>query len=104
MSARVSVIALVVGAAAAVALPAHAADIVRGQSLYQAHCAMCHGRGGMPAMPGAPSLSRPEVMMRSDAALLTVLRNGRGAMPGFRGMLQDRDLLDVIAYARTLLR
>lgn len=89
---------------ALVAPPAPAADILRGQTLYQAHCTSCHGRGGLPPMPGAPSLARPEVMMRADAVLLAVLRNGRGTMPGFRGQLQDRDLLDVIAYARTLQR
>jgi len=36
--------------------------------------------------------------------LLNSVRMGRGAMPGFMGVIRDRDILDVIAYIRTLQR
>ena len=39
--------------------------------------------------------------MRSDGALFTSIKVGRGAMPGFLGILRERDLFDVIAYLRT---
>ena len=42
--------------------------------------------------------------MRPDAALATAIRNGKLTMPGFRGVLQENEIYDVIAFMRTLLR
>jgi mono/diheme cytochrome c family protein len=42
--------------------------------------------------------------MRPDAALATSIRNGKLTMPGFRGVLQENEIYDVIAFMRTLLR
>lgn len=81
---------------------AQAADPGRGAGLYQANCAMCHGAGGRAAMPGAPSFNRPEALLRPDLTLLAAIRAGRNAMPAFQGRLPDRDIMDVIAYMRTL--
>jgi len=91
-------------AALVLALPAGAADIARGAQTYAIHCAMCHGPAGQGIQPGAPKFNRGERMLQSDLALLNSIRMGRGAMPGFAGMLRDRDILDVIAYIRTLQR
>ncbi|MCC7114025.1 MAG: cytochrome c [Burkholderiales bacterium] len=63
---------------------------------------MCHGATGAPAIGGVPDLRRGLAMMRPDRQLLATLRNGRTTMPGYLGRLSDRDLLDVIAYMRTL--
>lgn len=82
--------------------PAAAADIARGGTLYATHCAMCHGASGTPVMPGAPNFRRMEALMRPDMQLLTAIRNGKGAMPGYFGVLRDREILDVVAYLRTL--
>jgi cytochrome c6 len=79
-----------------------AADITKGGTLYATHCAACHGAGGVPVMPGAPNFRRMESLMRPDAQLLTSIRTGKGAMPGYFGVLRDRDILDVVAYLRTL--
>ncbi len=81
---------------------AHASDPLRGAELYQKHCAMCHGNNGKPVLPVAPDFSRQERLLQPDLALLASIRNGRGAMPAFQGMLRDRDILDVIAHLRTL--
>lgn len=92
-------------AAMAVALwaaPAGAADIHKGATLYTTHCAMCHGANGNPVMPGAPNFRRMESLMRPDMQLLPAIRNGKGSMPGFFGILRDQEVLDVIAYLRTL--
>ncbi len=67
---------------------AHGADVVKGAQLYRMHCAQSHGMTGVSVLP--------------DTALLASLRTGKGAMPAFFGILNDRDILDVIAYARTL--
>ena len=81
---------------------AHAADINRGATLYATHCAACHGTNGTPVMPGAPNFRRLEALMRPDMQLLASIRGGKGAMPGYLGVLRDREILDVVAYLRTL--
>lgn len=90
--------------AAACALPTSGADIVRGAELYQRHCASCHGQDGVSTWPGAPNIARREGMMQTDQALLQKLRMGRGAKPGFQGLMSDQEILNVIAYSRTLMR
>jgi cytochrome c6 len=82
--------------------PATAADITKGGTLYATHCAACHGANGAPVMPGAPNFRRMDTLMRPDMQLLTSIRNGKGAMPGYFGVLRDREILDVVAYLRTL--
>jgi mono/diheme cytochrome c family protein len=82
--------------------PALAADIRNGERIYGMHCANCHGPNGVPAMPGAPDLKRGPILLKPDAQLLKSLQSGRGAMPGYVGILKDREFADVIAYLRTL--
>lgn len=94
--------AAVLLACAVVAAPARAGDPGKGAALYATHCAVCHGASGTPVMPGAPNFRRLESLMRPDQTLLITIRNGKGAMPGYYGILRDRDILDVVAYLRTL--
>lgn len=84
------------------AASAGAADINKGGTLYATHCAACHGASGTPVMPGTPNFRRMESLMKPDMQLLTVIRNGKGVMPGYFGVLRDREILDVVAYLRTL--
>lgn len=79
-----------------------AADTNKGQQLYAANCAICHGPSGRSVMPGAPNFDRGEGLMRPDFALLASIRAGKNAMPAYQGLLADRDILDVIAFLRTL--
>lgn len=79
-----------------------AADSIKGRQLYASNCAMCHGQTGKSTMPGAPNFNRGEKLMRPDGSLLASIRSGTNACPSFRGMLPDRDILDVIAFLRTL--
>jgi cytochrome c6 len=81
---------------------AHAADTIKGKRVYDMHCAVCHGPTGKAALPGAPDLNRPETLMRPDLTLLVSIRSGKNVMPAFQGLLSDRDIMDVIAYVRTL--
>ena len=81
---------------------AFAADVMKGGQLYRMHCASCHGASGISTMPNAPSFARGERLMQPDPVLLGAIRRGRGAMPGFFGVLNDRDTLDVIAYLRSM--
>lgn len=84
------------------AVPAGAADIHRGGTLYGIHCAVCHGANGAGVLPGTPNFRRIESLMRPDMQLLLAIRQGKGAMPGYFGILRDSEILDVIAYLRTL--
>lgn len=88
-------LALLAGSAAA-------ADVQRGNALYSTHCSVCHGSNGTPVIPGAPNFRRMEGLMRPDMQLMTAIRSGKGAMPGYFGVLRDREILDVVAYLRTL--
>jgi cytochrome c6 len=87
-----------------VAPAAWAADPQKGGKLYTKNCKSCHGADGMGQMPGLPDFRRGEGLMRSDNDLLQFIRNGSGMMPAYRGLLSDRDILDVISYLRTLRR
>lgn len=55
-------------------------------------------------MPSTPNFTQPQTMMRPDPYFANVIRNGRMTMPGYRGVLKDGEIYDVIAYMRTLLR
>ena len=79
-----------------------AADTSKGRQLYAANCAICHGQTGSSVMPGAPSFDRGDVLLRPDFTLLASIRQGKNAMPAFQGILPDRDIVDVIAYMRTM--
>ena len=94
-----------IGLAAALAIlagNAGAADVQRGATLYATHCAVCHGANGTPVMPGAPNFRRMEGLMRPDMQLMISIRSGKGAMPAYFGVLREREILDVIAFMRTL--
>lgn len=81
---------------------AHAADMRNGGRIYTLHCAGCHGVDGRSVMPEAPNFARGDRLMQSDIALLSAMRIGRGAMPGYIGILSDREILDVVSFLRTL--
>lgn len=100
MSSAIRLLALL--ALALCGAAAQAADPGRGAGLYQSNCAVCHGAQGRAVMPGAPSFNRGDALLRPDMTLLAAIRAGRNAMPAFQGRLPDRDIMDVIAYMRTL--
>lgn len=81
-----------------------AADPQQGGKLYVKKCQNCHGSTGLSDLPGLPDFSRSQGLLKSDNDLLNFIRAGQGMMPAFRGLLTDREILDVIAYLRTLHR
>lgn len=42
--------------------------------------------------------------MAPDTAIAQTLRSGKGGMPAFAGIFSNAELLDVVAYLRTLQR
>ena len=83
------------------ALPASAADTNLGREIYQRHCVGCHGVNGKPVMAAAPDFGRGQGLMQSDLALRKRIQDGKFACPAFRGILDEQQILDVIAYIRT---
>jgi cytochrome c6 len=84
------------------AFNAQAGDVLRGAELYRQHCAACHGPGGRPVLPTAPDFTHHNTLLKPDLTLLAAIRKGRGAMPGYDGVLRERDILDIVTHLRTL--
>ena len=82
---------------------AGAADVFNGREIYEMHCQGCHGIDGQSMEPGTPDFTRGESLLVPDTELFRQLWDG-GHMPSYRGMIEDSDLRDVIAYVRTLQR
>ena len=82
---------------------AWAGNPFNGKPLYLKHCAGCHGERGESNLLGVPNFSRGEIIISStDPMLVNSIKQGKGVMPGFNGLIKDADILDVIAYMRTL--
>ncbi len=80
----------------------YAADVVNGGRLYARHCVTCHGVDGVNVMPDAPNFAHSERLLRPDVFILASIKEGNNAMPSYRGLLKDTEILDVISYLRTL--
>lgn len=83
------------------AIPANASDINIGRGIYQRLCTSCHGVNGRPNMAAAPNFKRGQGLMQSDQALHKRIQSGKNACPAYLGILNDQQILDVIAYIRT---
>ncbi len=82
---------------------AYAGNPFNGKAPYQRFCIMCHGERGESKLIGVPNFSRGEAVVSStDPTLMSVIKNGKGVMPGFQGQIKDAEILDIIAYLRTM--
>ncbi len=93
---------LAAGTEPKVKLPTSRADLLRGEKLFQVHCALCHGpkgEGGRGPMLTRAKLSRAP----DDTALLKILDDGIPGteMPG-AGAMSDREMRQTAAYVRFL--
>jgi len=79
-----------------------AADYFNGREVYELHCQSCHGFDGRSLDPGTPDFTRGESLFVPDSDLYRQIRDGVGAMPAYRGLLEDSEIIDVIAYVRSL--
>jgi mono/diheme cytochrome c family protein len=76
-------------------------------ALYTVSCAGCHGRDGRgqgtQRPPGAPLpdfTAREFQTQRADPDLATVIRDGRGMMPGFGKQVNDQGIGALVAKVR----
>lgn len=79
-----------------------AVELITGSENYVKYCADCHGATGISVMPDAPSFAKNEGLIKSDTDLLNSINNGKNAMPMYRGILNDQEILDIIFFIRTL--
>lgn len=84
-------------------------DARAGKTLFEKHCALCHGphgRGDGLEIAGATvaDLSSPATQRKLNVDLLRTIHEGRPGkvMPSWKGRLSDRQLHDLLAYIRTL--
>ncbi len=73
-----------------------------GQQLYMIHCSGCHGVFGISVIPDAKNFSRFDLITQPDQNLLELVRSGRNMMPGYIGILNDQEIMDIINHIRTL--
>lgn len=81
---------------------AQAGDPQRGRQIYIDRCSGCHGLTGFPTMSAVPAFGRGEKLMQSNQELMAKIKRGKGVMPSFKGLMTDIEILDTIAYIRTL--
>lgn len=90
--------------------PAGPGDPVRGQQLYEAACANCHGWDGRGNLGMGPAVTNPDLLAAADDAFLWATiaygRRGTPMFPSLRGLdgvrqLSAQEINDLIAYLRS---
>lgn len=79
--------------------PARLPSAELGQSLYQTHCASCHGEDGNGLVPEARNFNDLDYMRgNTPASFYSAITEGRGEMPAFRDTLTSDERWDVLFY------
>ena len=78
-----------------------AGDPMKGRSLYENRCSGCHGLDGLPQVTEVPNFKMGQGLMKSDQEILAFVQKGKGVMPGFKGILTEAEIRDIIAHIRT---
>ncbi len=82
-----------------------------GQAIYEQHCLRCHGStldgngpDGQYLIVAPTNFQSPRSRTKTDWELLVTISNGALFTPmhGFRAKLSDDQMLDVLAYIRTM--
>ena len=92
-------IGLLVGTVVVGIAPARAQSAAdAGRDVYTEHCAPCHGER-LNATGAAPDLK----LLRADQKTHfdEILRNGKGQMPAWEGMISDEEISQIWAYVRS---
>lgn len=80
----------------------------QGHAIFQSHCAACHYANSERVLHG-PGLQGvfhrqylPSGAPANDDRVRSTFLHGRGMMPGFGDVLDDRQVEDLLAYLHTL--
>lgn len=71
----------------------------RGETLFNTHCALCHGKDGKLGVSGAKDLSISTLTKEEMVALVT---KGKGAMTAYKNVLTKAEIEAVVEHVRTL--
>lgn len=81
---------------------------MQGHSVYQANCARCHYANRQRALhgPGLQALYKEKFMPSgapaNDDRVQATIAHGRGLMPAFGNVLDERQMKTLLAYLHTL--
>lgn len=82
--------------------PAFAGDVGAGQQIFGANCAACHAGGQNVITPKKTlekdALDQYLVDGRSEESIMTLVTNGKNAMPAFGGRLDNDQISNVAIY------
>ncbi len=73
-----------------------------GKELYESNCAGCHGDNGTALLTGTPHFSRGERLEKTDAELIVSIVTGLNIMPGWAGIMSEKEIKDSLTYLRLL--
>ncbi len=89
-------------------IKADATSIKRGKELYASTCSSCHGKDAKGDGPIAASLNpKPANLvamsgMHPDGDFAWKIANGRGAMPAWKSILNEKQIWELVNYIQTL--
>ena len=84
------------------------AQELRGREIFAANCAVCHNAYKQEPLQGPPLVgmfskqSLPSGLPATDEHVRTTIVSGRRNMPPFNGVLDDKQVDDVLAFLHTL--
>lgn len=92
--------------------PDTADSVKEGAEHFQHHCQICHGLDGQATgvpfatkmAPPVPDLTTKDVQDYTDGQLKWIIENGIGpsGMPGWKGILEDEEMWNIVRYMRHL--
>ncbi len=75
-------------------------DYQSGYKSFTQNCSVCHSIRNVGPHGKAPDLGYV-TGYRDDSYILNILEKGRGAMPSFKSILQEKDALNIIKYLKS---
>jgi len=85
-------------------------NLMRGQTVYNTYCIVCHGERGqgdgyiVPKFPRPPTLHSDKVRDWSDGRIFHVITAGQNLMPAYEAQIRPEDRWAIVKYVRVLQR
>ena len=101
---KLAILLAVVAVIALASAPAAQAE-ANGQALFDAKCAMCHGKDGVakPMAKGSANLNDAKWQEATKVdAIETVIAGGKGKMKGYKDKISGEEIKAVAAYVKTI--
>lgn len=70
-----------------------------GEEIYKASCAQCHGADGKLGIMNATDLASARL---EETRIMSTIKDGKGMMVGYQGVLSDEQMKAVTEYVRKL--